>query len=104
MPGTAYENELKNYYRMRFNILQTAHPNISIPDEELTIPEYELRYGELVNEITRLENQKKYQELKQYIDALWPFIDERFTLKNMGTDFLYSNKTLPELKAITKRN
>ena len=100
--GTS-ENQMKNDYKIRFDILRCAHPNMNIPDEELTIPEYEVRYRELVDEITRLESERKYRDLKQYIDALWPIIDERFTLKNMGTDILYSNKTLPELKAITKR-
>lgn len=97
------EDQMKTDYKIRFDILRCAHPNITIPDEELTIPEYEVRYRELVDEITRSENQRKHQELKQYIDALWPVIDEKFTFKNMGTDSLYSNKTLPELKAITKR-
>lgn len=39
-----------------------------------------------VNEITWLEKEKRHQELKVYIDAIWPLIDERLTFKRWSVN------------------
>lgn len=96
-----YEELEKNEYKTRFHILRCAHPHLNIPDDDLTLQEYRDRYLELVNEITRSEKEKRHQELKVYIDAIFPLIDERLTFKRWSINSS-DIKSLPELKAVTR--
>jgi hypothetical protein len=70
----------------------------------LSLQELEDQYQKLMAEITRLENEKKERECRSYLEAIWPCIDEYWTFKTRTQDSLFGNKSLQELKGLTKED